>query len=1068
MGERRLTPDRAQRERALDPQQSFIVQAPAGSGKTELLIQRLLMLLAHVARPEEITAISFTKKSAAEMRRRVFEALAVARQTPRPAQGHKARTWDLARAALARDEAQGWKLEENPARLRIQTIDALCASLTRQMPVLARFGTQPESIEDASLLYLEAARNTLALFADSSDPAAADVALLLAHLDNNVMQAEGLLAVMLRHRDHWLRKIHGADDRAMLEAALASVRAEAVRRVRGLLPPTLRPPANDEDADAWIAMADELLTRDGTWRKRHALYQSLCDNDPLCAALARLQSLPPARYSEEQWNALGAIARLLPRAVAELRLVFAQRGQADFIEIAQGALRALETEEGPTDLLLSLDYTLRHILVDEFQDTSFTQFDLLEKLTSGWQPGDGRTLFVVGDPMQSIYRFREAEVGLFLRARNFGIGAVALESLTLSANFRSQEGIVSWVNDAFARVMPAGEDVAAGAVRYSPSHAVHESLPTPVTVHALYDNDRSGEARRVARIARDALAAPGLDPAKPSTVAVLVRNRSHLNEIVPSLKEAGLAFRAIEIEPLGHRAVVQDLFALTRALAHLADRTAWLAVLRAPWCGLTLADLHTIADRERTVWESINDPAVAGALPEDSRSRLARVREVVGRCIAQRARSSLRDTVEGAWLALGGPACVESATDLEDAEIYLDYLEKSASAGAIADAAAFAAGIARLYALPDLAATDRLQVMTIHRAKGLEFDTVIVPGLDAGTGREDRKLFLWMERTEDLLLAPTNPTGGDKDRIYEYIRMLDREKADYEDGRLLYVAATRAKRALHLLGCVDLDAQGAPKPPLREALLAKLWPAVSEDFRAGCAGSQPTAQPKEPPPAGDSGALNRLPAGWVLPDLPPGASWTRPDEMERTGEEIEFSWVGETARHVGSVVHRWLQRLAEDELRGWDVARLHRMREQFRAELSARGISAADLGPATDKVIAALGASLRDERGRWLLGPQREARNELRLTASIGGRLRHLIIDRTFVDEQGRRRIIDYKTSSHEGADIEGFLDRERQRYLAQMQRYALALAAERAELGLYFPLLAGWREWGARTEQDS
>src|SRR5881394_566380 len=140
-------PDVAERARALDPRASFIVEAPAGSGKTELLIQRVLALLATVERPEEIAAITFTIKAAAEMRRRVFEALHAARHAPRPGdKEHEARTWDLAAEALRRNDRLGWKLEENAGRLRVQTIDALCASLTRQMPMLSRFGGQPESV----------------------------------------------------------------------------------------------------------------------------------------------------------------------------------------------------------------------------------------------------------------------------------------------------------------------------------------------------------------------------------------------------------------------------------------------------------------------------------------------------------------------------------------------------------------------------------------------------------------------------------------------------------------------------------------------------------------------------------------------------------------------------------------------------------------------------------------------------------------------------------------------------------------------------------------------------------
>src|SRR5690606_6033409 len=141
----------------------------------------------------------------------------------------------------------------------------------------------------------------------------------------------------------------------------------------------------------------------------------------------------------------------------------------------------------------------------------------------------------------------------------------------------------------------------------------------------------------------------------------------------------------------------------------------------------------------------------------------------------------------------------------------------------------FESGVAALFAAPDLAAPARLQVMTIHKAKGLEFDTVIVPGLGSGTARDERKLFLWMETRQGLLLAPVNPTGSDKDPIHEFIRGLDRERAEHECGRLLYVAATRAKRSLHLLGSCGLDA-GAPRTPAKGSLLARLWPVVAGRF----------------------------------------------------------------------------------------------------------------------------------------------------------------------------------------------------------------------------------------------
>src|SRR4029079_5189052 len=126
------------------------------------------------------------------------------------------------------------------------------------------------------------------------------------------------------------------------------------------------------------------------------------------------------------------------------------------------------SEGEPTDLALALDYRIRHLLVDEFQDTSISQYELAARRPQGGEPGAGRTVFAVGDPMQSIYLFREAEVGLFLEARRSGIGSVELEALELSANFRSQAGIVEWVNETFSGVMPPREDAIAGAVAYRP------------------------------------------------------------------------------------------------------------------------------------------------------------------------------------------------------------------------------------------------------------------------------------------------------------------------------------------------------------------------------------------------------------------------------------------------------------------------------------------------------------------------------------------------------------------------------------------------------------------------
>jgi ATP-dependent helicase/nuclease subunit A len=1006
--------DSVAREAALDPRRSFIVQAPAGSGKTDLLVKRYIRLLGLVKEPEEILAITFTKKAAAEMRRRVLT--------------------DLGDASLA-------------PRLRIQTIDALCASLTRQMPVLARFGAQPEIVEDASELYAEAATQTLQ---ELSPPAMR----LLAHLDNNVGFAVALLADMLRNRDRWLRKTGLAPTRAELEIALISERHRLLQRAQALYP------------GASAEFAREVLTEKGTWRKKpKPAPPELAGIPGLQEALFALCSMPPARYSDTQWEALEAILALLNPAVARLKVIFGSRGQADFTEFAHGALLALGSADDPSDLLLSVDARISHILVDEFQDTSQSQFSLLEKLTSGWQSGDGRTLFLVGDPMQSIYRFREAEVSLFLTSREMGLGSVTLEPLTLQTNFRSQANLVEWFNAAFSRVLPPEEDAASGAVPYARAVAAEKNPPLPgkaVTWHGFYD--RVSEAETVIALLKGA----------SGTKAILVRNRTHLDHIVPALKEAGIRFRAVEIEQLGEKQAVQDLFALTRALTHLGDRIAWLSILRAPWCGLALSDLALLAEPHphALIPDLLRDDSHLSA---DGQARIARLKAVLDPVLRNRLRGTLRDAVEGAWLALGGPACVDSETELEDAEIFLDELERLEEAGAV-DLAKLHEKMDALYALPDVTApADAVEIMTIHKSKGLEFDTVIVPGLDRSPRSGSKPLFAWKSLVSGsvwppdkgavsrgdaaasggLLLAPIDETGAESDPTYKYVRALDREAEDIEAGRLFYVAATRAKQRLHLLACATCEKEenetGARplRQPNKRSLLSKIWWQAQEHF--GPAPELITDEPRRAIPD----LLRRLPADFITPNPPPPTAWKSPDES-REEEQIEFSWVGETARHVGTVVHRWLQRIADEELRGWDPARVERLKPQFRRDLQRRGVPALEAERSAEVVALALTNSLTDDRGRWILGAHPDARTELRLRGRSPTGTRAFVMDRVFRD-QGRLWIVDYKTSRHEGTDLEGFLDRERDRYAVQLQAYGSLMRG--SATGLYFPLLRGWRQ---------
>ena len=168
-----------------------------------------------------------------------------------------------------------------------------------------------------------------------------------------------------------------------------------------------------------------------TWRKKVARAQALEAEDAdgrMRAALATLLALPPLAYSEDQWATLSAMLELLPRAVGELKVLFGERGQVDFTEIAQGAVRALGEPEEPTDLLLSLDVRVKHILVDEFQDTSLVQWTVLEPLAKGVAHGEGTTFFCVGDVKQAIYGWRGGEAEIF-EALNTELTDITIEPL---------------------------------------------------------------------------------------------------------------------------------------------------------------------------------------------------------------------------------------------------------------------------------------------------------------------------------------------------------------------------------------------------------------------------------------------------------------------------------------------------------------------------------------------------------------------------------------------------------------------------------------------------------------
>ncbi len=1168
--------DHPERERALDPTQSFICEAPAGSGKTELLTQRFLNLLARVQRPEQVLAITFTRKAVGEMRERILSALQAA-LAPQPNEPHKQTTWKLASAVLKVDNSLGWHLLHNPNRLQVKTFDSLCASLTHCMPLESALGSKPQVSEDAAEMHRRAVRALLNSLEDDA-PWSDSLAVLLQQMDNRFSRLEDLLMHMLAKREQWLPLMATNQSqehiRHTLEHNLRSIIRDTVAKVSGLIPyffhrelmalaafaaanlrrlqrvsPILDcldmdlhheslPGHSDTELARWRGLVTLLTTNKGEWRaslskrcgfpsgdtaeekqqfkqqKQRLLHiiDQLQAVEGLQQALADLRLLPGTEFSGDQWQLLDALSQVLPILAAQLMLVFQETNKVDFVELSLRARRALGALDNPSQLALKMDYRLQHILVDEFQDTSASQVELLNQLTAGWQIDDGRTLFCVGDAMQSIYGFRGANVGLFLSCREHGMQHVALAPLRLVTNFRSQAGIVNWVNQVFQSAFPSRNDMSSGAVVYTPSQAFHgKSAERAVWVHGFVDRkdqrDNYDEARTILGIVRKTRSEQ-----TEATIAILVRNRSHAAHILPLLKEAGVPYRAVDLERLQDQAVIQDLMALTQALLHPADRIAWLAVLRAPWCGLSLVDLEAIANyhsddsepahsfapvlqqvvqlRARSGQQHYTDEphpkqndfflaqtgqdSGSSALSDDGQERLNRVLPVL--CSAQhnKDRKPLRSWIEGTWLALGGAACVEDEEALKNAEKYFELLETWPYADALPAIETLKKSVSQLYAAPDPKADERLQIMTIHKSKGLEFDVVIVPALHRAPRSEDPALLMWHERLnahsdKELIMAPITAVGKDTHPTYLHLQAEAAKRTRYENCRLLYVACTRAKQTLHLSAHVKQDPSDSLrlKPAPKSSLLHSIWEPIQNRIRrypVKAAAEIKAEMDTHPAASAPARPLLRLARNWQQPPLSEGHlldAFVPPYNYSDNNID-ETAWPDQSPRAIGTTVHRYLQQIGETGVQHWNQETIYYLQPQIAQFLSNLGVTPQQMASAVDKVRHALQKVLQDTKAAVFLCNQHPFHAcEYPLSINTREGPKNLHIDRVYTDKQGCTWLVDYKTSQPEPEqDLATFLQQQIEEHKEQLTLYKRALQQagfQQIKTALYFPMMAYW-----------
>lgn len=1109
-------PDAEAREAALALDAHLLVMAPAGSGKTGLLVHRLLRALAVVDAPEQVVAITFTNKAAAEIRARVLEALQAAQSGARARDGHEQALHETARTVLARDAAQHWQLLDQPGRLNALTIDAFCAQLGAQLPLLSGLGGGIGVADDPRSLYLDAITRLFEEIEDGSVPAEDREALarVLRLSGNRIDRLVEPLSDLLARREQWMASAVNHDaaawreqDRLALHALIAPVLQafhESLGQTdRDALLGLLREGAAQHELLAWAAdiarwpapepaqipllrrLAACLLTAEGTLRKPggvnvksgfvakqaytqgfKALLEAQQGNAALERAAGELCALPDAELPEDLRALRSAWLRVLRRLAAHLRLSFAEAQQADFPQLAQSALQALRPGGGYGDALLTADRQIRHLLVDEMQDTSDTQLRLLESLTATWTPGDGRSLFLVGDPQQSIYAFRKAEVRLFLRLwEDERLGALTLRPLRLTANFRSQPAVVAWFNEAFERIFPDRADLLRGAVPFASSVALR-AAEGEAGIRLLPCASDEQEAQSVA-----ARAAQLVSP--DTSVVVLARARRHLEPVIRALRAQGLTPACQDIDPLSALPEVRDLLALARALWHPEDRLSWAVLLRAPFVGLSWAQLVQLsAGRVRASWpQRIAQALEARTLDAEGDARLRRLAAVLDHTAALRSlNAELADRTEAVWLALGGPACCSRAA-LDDVRQALRCLRAETRGGGIRDLVRLQRRLAELYAAPR---AGQVQLMTVHKAKGLEFDHVFLVGLNRGARNEDAPPLHLFEIGEARLLVPRPDEAWSQEhpahRAFDLLQALHTEARRNEALRLLYVAITRARRSATLSLSVERDPQtGALQRFKAHSFAAVLEPVIRAEVEQALAQAGVTAVAPGSDPHSPLRAPPRAPRLALPLELPVDTGLYRPQEQRtlRPSEAVLTAQEEPDARRdegdlyaqlVGTMYHEAMQRVAGEGLAAWSDAGESR-RGSMAAGLRRRGMPEPLVEPAVARVIELLHRTLASEQGRWLVSPKPWARSEYPLAGLREGRWMSAVIDRCFEDdrEPGLLWVIDYKTSARPVPPelLEGYVAQGLEKYRAQIEAYVGLLSVlnpgKRVRGALYF-----------------
>ena len=887
--EREETADDRARRLAVDPTRHVALEASAGTGKTRVLVDRYVRLLEVGVAPRNILAITFTRKAAAEMRQRVMATL-------------------RERHRLGSLSGDRWReIRDALGDISISTIDAFCLSLLHEFPLEA--GVDPGfdlADETETPRFIESSLDRALSIGRGVSLIDTDVALLFTELGEARLR-KGLTALLDRRLVAWdalNRFLRGRDvtvdatcQRLLqaLRAAVSSVGGAAAFRGCGPMAPGFDLVAHDVDVimtepppspallrAALDRVADLVLTKDGEPRKRlkhkKADYRSPADYERHKAVVFGLGSHVAAAIASYRRDLNIVLARGVRRLFAiaqdEYRRTLDKHGVLDFPDLLERTLKLLGQMEEFSRSRYRLESRYEHVLVDEFQDTSRAQWQLVRELVRAWAAGDGMahgpippSIFIVGDRKQSIYGFRDAEVTVLDAAGRF-IEALRPEGMARAAitrSYRSVQELLAFVNDVFVDVekTPDRPD----AFRYTEDDAfpmIDDGARGAEAIGVVVSDTDAAQAEAVAdEIARLLLEGATVRdrqtgvprPIGPGDIGLLFRTREGHTLFESALARRGVPFYVYKGLGFFDADEVKDVLALVSYLADPGSNLRAAALLRSRIVRLSDEALKLLAPGIAAALTSAESPLGLADLPADDRDRLLLVRDSVAAWIAiadQLPPAEVVDRVlaESAYaVEIGGAGFAQARENLKKVRGLIRRSQNRgyATLGRLADYfAELVAGGDESNAIID--AADAVNLMTVHAAKGLEFPVVFVVNLGKGSGggRDDIRVVAPPFIDDDqetgaasatlmspsaTLMSPSATLMSPSVSISDHESASDRDSEDKdreETKRLLYVALTRARDRLYL----SVTKAGA-KLTLQRGSLGRILPAGLMTAAAG-------------------------------------------------------------------------------------------------------------------------------------------------------------------------------------------------------------------------------------------